>query len=150
MIESKASLPDKLSELILVALEDLAKVRADPRYQINLETWHQSANRNDDGLCSVCFAGAVIAGRMAPDEINRSIRPDDFADNDDFKLEALNDLRSGLLADALRWLTDEDFSVAGAPDIDEVNDDDLNDPDTYANFQYQMRATSKWLAERGL
>jgi hypothetical protein len=147
MIKSKAKLPDKLSELIIVALEDLAKVKNDERYRISLGEWHLP----EDGVCSVCFAGAVIAGRCAPDSTKKTIWPDSFGRSIELKLEALNDIRLGSLISALRCM---DISVPSdvhaAPEIDPVYDEDLNRPAKYQTFQDQMRATSKWLAERGL
>ncbi len=150
MIKSKTKLPDKLSELILVALEDLAKVKVDPRYEIDLSSWHTSQEYTISGKCSVCFAGAVMAGRMAPDRIGESIDPHDFEPSDARKLRALNELRTGSLLDAMLEMDLEEISLSDAPGIGLYSEYDFIDPDAYASFRAGMRATSSWLAERGL
>lgn len=50
-------LPDKLSELLTVALADLQKAEADPRYEINMDEWHAPVGSR----CAVCLGGAVLA-----------------------------------------------------------------------------------------
>lgn len=52
------SLPDKLWELIQVALMDLTLAEMMEEYKIDMEDFHE---RN--GKCSVCFAGSVIAAK---------------------------------------------------------------------------------------
>jgi hypothetical protein len=150
MIKSKAKLPDKLSELILVALEDLAVVKTDPRYEIDLTTWHAPDEHN--GLCSVCFAGAVIARQLSPDETTKALEPSDFSEADAEKLRALNEIRMGSIEEALlaMGVDYQEDALIGAPNISDVDFLELSDPVIYARFQSQMRATSAWLAERGL
>ena len=52
-------LPDKLSDLFTVALDDLERCIADPRYEINMRDWI-SLNTSTK-KCEVCMAGAVMA-----------------------------------------------------------------------------------------
>jgi len=52
-------LPDKLSDLIEVALKDLSKVEKNPRYVVDMGVWHDDMM---EGVCHVCLAGAVLAG----------------------------------------------------------------------------------------
>jgi hypothetical protein len=54
---SKVKLPDKLSELIRVAVQDMEACRIDPRYKLDMSVWHIPR----DGICRVCMAGAVLA-----------------------------------------------------------------------------------------
>ena len=63
-----AKLPDKPSELIELALKDLASVERSKAYKVDMGTWHSPAKY--DGPCSVCLAGAVMARtlRMPRDE----------------------------------------------------------------------------------
>jgi hypothetical protein len=49
--------PEKLSDLIELALGDLEKVEKDERYRVDMEAWHTPLN----GKCRVCLAGSVIA-----------------------------------------------------------------------------------------
>jgi hypothetical protein len=50
-------LPDTPSALIRLALGDLRKCEADPRYKINFGEWHNPTGQQ----CEVCLAGAVLA-----------------------------------------------------------------------------------------
>ena len=52
-------LPDKLSDLFTVALNDLQKCMADPIYSINMSCWMQWDTVTQK--CEVCMAGAVMA-----------------------------------------------------------------------------------------
>lgn len=58
------TLPDKLSDLLELALGDLEKVEAMPEvYEVDMSDWHLP--QRDEfggrcGRCTVCLAGAVI------------------------------------------------------------------------------------------
>jgi hypothetical protein len=55
-------LPDKLSELIRLALRDLAAVEANPTYKVSMcDSWHEPHGK----VCHVCLAGAVMAKTLA-------------------------------------------------------------------------------------
>lgn len=86
-------LPDKPSELIELALEDMAKVEAQPdRYQVHMLQWH--APMLGSRRCIVCFAGAVMAGTLGvPDDL--PVDPDAFDDDTRAKLLALDAFRQG-------------------------------------------------------
>ena len=58
-----SELPDKPSELIRLALADLRKCEADPRYLIDMAQWHRPVTSE---LCHVCLAGAVMARTNFP------------------------------------------------------------------------------------
>jgi hypothetical protein len=85
-------LPEKMSDLIDVALEDLAKVEASEKYIVEMGTWHEPGEPME--ACEVCFAGGVMAMSLNAD-------PEDLLSPDDFKLDianklsALNELRMG-------------------------------------------------------
>ena len=51
-----ANLPSKLSDVILIALEDLEKAEKSKEYEIDMDDWYKP-----NGVCKVCFAGAVMA-----------------------------------------------------------------------------------------
>lgn len=56
-----ATLPDKLSDLLELAIDDVAKCSRDSRYEIDMGMWHQPQS---NGSCLVCMAGAVMAKTM--------------------------------------------------------------------------------------
>lgn len=82
-----ANLPNKLSDVIMVALEDLVKAERSKRYKVNMDHWHAP-----NGKCSVCFAGAVMAkcDGVRPSEY---IGPSDFSGRSERALRALNFVR---------------------------------------------------------
>ena len=53
-------LPEKLSDLLDLAVSDAIKCEEDPRYRLNMDTYHTPEK---DG-CHVCLAGAVMAQTM--------------------------------------------------------------------------------------
>lgn len=72
--EQHITLPDKPSELIDLALRDLADVESDPNYCVEMEVqWHASLYWYQSGRpkCAVCLAGAVMARSLhaPPNEI---------------------------------------------------------------------------------
>ena len=111
MSEEK-TLPNTLSGLLRVAVEDGRKVQADPRYVFDMSIWHDPMKvEGEDTVCSVCMAGAVMAMRLdAP--IEKVVDPDNYQDKGDleFQLRAIDNLRSGDLVDAYRALHWEDNS----------------------------------------
>lgn len=56
-------LPDKPSEVLGVAIEDVKKCYADPRYVVDMGHWHTEFENG----CHVCLGGSVIAQRLRPD-----------------------------------------------------------------------------------
>ena len=87
-------LPDKMSELIQVAITDAKQINRH-RYRADSDTWH-SRRRNSDyqrnRRCSVCLAGVVIASTLEAD-FNARLYPTDFGESIDLKLEALDSIR---------------------------------------------------------
>ena len=51
--------PEKLSDLIILAMQDYDIIKADPRYQIDMGEWHRP-----NGKCRVCLAGSVMANTL--------------------------------------------------------------------------------------
>lgn len=96
MIEVKTKLPDTLSGLIYTAVTDVMKAERDPRYTINMLSWHE----NHFGKCEVCFAGAVIAFTLKAMS-NQNIIPSDLSPEVAQKIRALDMLRSGDVVGAL-------------------------------------------------
>ncbi len=104
-------LPEKLSDLIDLALADLRKVEKDDRYAVDMATWHEppGASLDEEATrCHVCFAGAVMAGTLGTMP-NVVVLPSDFTSMGDDphtarRLLALDSVRNGFVEDALREL----------------------------------------------
>ena len=92
-------LPDKPSELIRIALDDLEACEADPRYEIDMGRWHGAA----DPTCSVCLAGAVMAQRLRI-SLDTDASPSSFDPDTDCKLLALNEFRMGYIGSGLDFM----------------------------------------------
>ena len=139
-------LPHIPSELILIALDDLTKCEADPRYVIDMEVWH--APRDLDHRCAVCLAGAVMSQSLAA-PLNINLAPYQDLGNSR-ALQALNCFRQGAVPDGLtflgygelhNWIDDEGYPR----DIEITPYED--DP---AHFRADMIALVKELKEQGL
>lgn len=82
------TLPDKPSDLIRLALSDLARCERSPKYEIDMGDWHRP-----NGKCLVCLAGSVMAKTLeAP--MHKRWWPKDFPDQGG-KLIALDRFRRG-------------------------------------------------------
>lgn len=86
------ALPEKMSELIRVALVDMEIVERNPAYKIDMGTWHAMGG---EGVCEVCFAGAVMAQTMNVRPTRVGTGPSSFEDRLGNKFRALNALREG-------------------------------------------------------
>ncbi len=96
-------LPNKLSDLLDLALVDLRRVEADPTYGVKMEFWHCKV----DGCCSVCLAGAVLAKTVGL-SIYKQISSHNIGELDCYgtklsvKMQALDDVRRSDVRSALR------------------------------------------------
>ncbi len=89
-------LPNKLSDILTIALEDLDRVEADPTYSVDMGNWHY--NNTDNGRCEVCLAGAVMAKTLGVSS-NKTRGPE--YTSCDAKLRAIDSARKGLVHVAL-------------------------------------------------
>lgn len=97
---SMKQLPDKPSELIRVALQDLEAVENDSRYSVDMDVWHEPDTYT---TCYVCLAGSVIAKSLgAP--ATHSQNPDHYPYSVERKLRALDWLRAGFIKEFLECL----------------------------------------------
>jgi len=103
MTKSEIKLPDTLSGLIRLALDDLHKCEKDDKYRIYMEDWHVP---KESGVCDVCLAGAVMAKTLNV-PIDCHIKPFELKVNVNKQLTIINDLRSGQVSDALREINPE-------------------------------------------
>lgn len=133
-------LPDKLSELIDVALADLEKVEADPLYEVDMGEWHQPRGPK----CSVCFAGSVMAKTCDVDPMENQ-DPYGFSPRNIVKFLALNEARSGYVRTALHQLGHGYDVLGGLPTYSVV--EYRIDPEM---FKSGMRLISQQLKEKGL
>lgn len=131
-------LPDKLSELIRVALADLEKCEALSQYEIQMGEWHTYDSDRD--VCLVCFAGAVMAQTLGR-RYTFSCGPCLF-DHDRGKLLALDALRSGNVSRALYEL--------GLPIADHFDRSPTHHAEDPEWFKADMRALADDLERAGL
>jgi hypothetical protein len=93
------TLPDKLSELIRVAIKDLEAAEKAENVLIDMNIWHYP-----DALeqkCVVCLAGSVMRNII---EDNQNAEPHHFPDPLRRKFNALNEIRDGYIESALGCL----------------------------------------------
>ena len=101
------ALPDRPSALLKLAVEDMQKVLARPGYRFRGATWFQ---KDFKGGCTVCMAGAVMAGTLAvpaPAKPGEELSPGSLADGrlegpERKKLAALERARSGRVLDYIQ------------------------------------------------
>lgn len=91
-------LPDKPSELLALALADLAKVEKSLRYEVCMEYWHLPT---EDGVCQVSMAGALMAKTLKVDRF-KEFKPSDFETDTKNNLLAIEYFRMGFLGLALK------------------------------------------------
>lgn len=149
-MKTDITLPDKLSELIEVALKDYIEVKRKKKtYRISMGVWHQPVwtGTEDKSICAVCLAGCVMANTFNISN-KLSVSPGMMLDftNDkqvDMKLRALDSVRVGYVATALRWIG---FNP------DNISIPEFKNPcgDNLISFIPRMRKIVKWLKSQGL
>lgn len=93
------TLPDKPSELIMLALRDLAVVESMKKdYVVDMHVWHIQERGEP---CAVCFAGSVMAKTCGMNPA-RAVEPSDFTDKTHRKLMSLDYFRKGMIFAGLR------------------------------------------------
>jgi len=83
-----ARMPDKISDCIMIALEDLAKVEKDKRYKVDMNFFHAVSH---EGNCSVCFAGACMAAEV--NDPSATLGTHRFNRHDAIRFQALDAIR---------------------------------------------------------
>lgn len=128
MSKKKTKLPNKVSELIRVAVADAKKVEKNPNYQFNMSVWHNPQTAYDlltdritkTGKCEVCFAGSVIACTLKT-KPTIEISPQDFDFDTDKKLALLDEIRCGNIALITNDIDLEDNFYYLKPIIGKIN-----------------------------
>ena len=95
------ALPDKLSELIDVAIQDAKKLDRD-KYTPSYIYYYMPDNR-DDKRCYVCDAGSVMVGTLLVNT-DMQVDPSEFDVSTERKLEALDHARRGAYSMAVEQL----------------------------------------------
>ena len=82
---------EKLSELLTMALDDYEKVKANPKFKINMSTWYSKI----DNVCNACIAGSLIARRIKPrlTKKDNNSHPADFDHKTECLLIAIEEFR---------------------------------------------------------
>ena len=86
-------LPEKHSDLILVALKDLEAVENNPKYKVGMGWWHKpTEDKNSNKYCTVCLAGAVMANTLGA-SVKKEADPSDYDEETKCKLIFLDRVR---------------------------------------------------------
>ena len=112
-------LPNKLSELIMVAVEDARKLDR-KTYWPHFASYHVAHPKH--GGCAVCDAGAVMAGTLGLDPTTTAM-PVDFHDSVERKLLALDLARQGGYSAAIELIMDRDCEKGH----EDLNEEDFED-----------------------
>lgn len=134
-------LPDRLSDLLELALRDLEKAEADPGVNVNMDWWLWK----EQGQCFACLAGCVMRYSLSlqPSFEMPSLVPSEteFGTH----LLALNYLRSGELSEAYEEMFNAElpFGVPERTDATPYSDDP-------AAFKSDMARIVTLLREKGL
>lgn len=90
-----------LSGLLEIALPDLRELEKDPRYKVDMSTWHSPDS--DDHLCHTCLAGSVLARELgvSPKHV---CNPTYFGYDVRHRLWALEALRRGRVERAASFM----------------------------------------------
>lgn len=88
------TLPDKASDLIDAALEDLEKTEGDKNYIVNMNVWHSPRTQLRKRQCYVCMAGGMMAIRLGAN-LNLNLVPIDYKVEIYKKLMAIDFFRRG-------------------------------------------------------
>lgn len=98
-------LPNKMSELILLALRDLKKIEKLKSYEVDMREWHTAPEDTygESTKCQVCFAGSVISRTLKMPK-NKTVDMSMFSNKMSNKFYALDSLRQGYVGSAYRAL----------------------------------------------
>lgn len=91
-------LPNKPSEILELALQDLDLCELDPDYKINMGQWHTGGE-----ICQVCLAGSILAKTIGVPK-NISFDPKGFSPSIRCKMDFLEYVRLGYIGKAYNHL----------------------------------------------
>ncbi|MEM6789708.1 MAG: hypothetical protein AAF715_19475 [Myxococcota bacterium] len=90
---SETKLPEKLSELLRLAVRDAQACEKDPSYTLSMNCWHEQFY---DDKCHVCMSGAVMAKTLKASR-EGCTWPTDFNETDSRRLTSVDRMRAGFL-----------------------------------------------------
>lgn len=139
------TLPDKPSDLIELAINDLEKIERSKQYTVNMEDWHTPIYQHQDynlqmNTCEVCLAGAVMAKTLKT-PYGRGVSPANF-EGLEGKLHALNLFRTGLINEGLASMC-----------LPKISGEPFKVPEYCLNpegFKTKMRQIAENLRSRGI
>ena len=106
-MKTKTKLPDKLSDLLDLAVDDCEKVAKLKTRVLQMNTYHLPLN---NGQCAICMAGAIMDRTLhAPPR--KALIPSDFDADTASKLSAVDGMRLGHLRFANRFDDDDLIDV---------------------------------------
>lgn len=142
-------LPSKPSLLILRALDDLEAAERSTKYVVNMGHYHSPVETIKDKktvpVCSVCFAGAIMAEQSDP---SRYLEPEDFSIHTANKFRALNEFRLGRIMVGLKQMNLT--RPTGLPVEVDVTRYHAEDRHSVYQFKADMMRVVKLLQEFGL
>lgn len=108
-------LPNKLSELLRLAVHDAQLCEQDERYELDMRVWHRG---HPGGKCHVCMAGAVLAQTLqwGTETLDDSYFDDPCPEPD--YIGVINALRTGDVVFACELLTQDLPNEAGLRNLD--------------------------------
>lgn len=96
-MKSKVKLPEKMSDLIELAVNDAKACEKDPRYELNMSVPHTPIDQcliEGEAICEVCLAGSIIAKTMGANP-KKMVYLDNFDKRTSDKLSAVDSFRAG-------------------------------------------------------
>jgi len=142
MKKEEIKLPKKLSDLIVVALEDMEKCEKNSDYKLDM-TWAFHERRGP--VCSVCFAGAVMAQTLGADINASAVGTHDFGQHNKVRLVALDNIREGQFLNALAKI-----NIEKNDDVELLEDQITSHEEDPKKFKEEMLFASGILAAVGL
>ena len=105
-------LPDKPSDLIDVALKDLAKAERSKKFEINMAHWCTPTDSSGD-VCAVCLGGSVLVGTVGLDAVDGANWWSDqlTTKHDRNRIIGLDILRSGRIVGFVDRVYDNKISI---------------------------------------
>lgn len=138
----------KPSELIALALDDLKKAEQSKKYTIDMDFWH---GPTFDTSCSVCLAGAVIAGTLKV-PFNEQLEPWEIEDlKVANRMVGLDSFRCGCVFSGLDYMGRLSKKTKNRLLKDDRDDMLVRDyADDKGGFKRDMRKVARYLESIGL
>lgn len=136
------NLPNKISELLTLALNDLLKVEKLKDYKIDMSHWHGPVQDK----CRVCLGGCTIVGQGISDP-TRGIFPNEFPIVTENKLRALDRLRQNMINKAVRLIYKDKADNVMRATFNSLDFMLPNHP-TYKRDRLKFLRNLRWLARK--